>query len=339
MTNQNSTDFAELTVSFLTDYMPLQRGLSNNTILSYRDTFKLLLRFIANDKSLDLKKFSLKELDRNLILEFLSSYRNKGASSRTANQRLAAIKAFCEYVSTEVPDCLNQLLGIRNIKSKRSPGRQIQFLTVEQTTLLVNLPDIRSRTGLRHRVILTLLYDSGCRVQELCDLTVGDVFVCDAVSTVKLHGKGNKTRTVFISQATAKLLSLYKEKFHRHSLVDEPFIKGRYGGKIKRNGVAYVLDKYGKEATLKDPTFPAHIHCHMLRHSKAMHLLQAGVEITRIRDFMGHEDVSATMVYVKADNRLKEEVIGRLAPKVVKDAPKEDWTKDKDLMAFLDTLG
>ncbi|MCD8197418.1 MAG: site-specific integrase [Lachnospiraceae bacterium] len=339
MTNQNSTDFAQLTVSFLTDYLPLQRGFSNNTILSYRDTFKLLLRFLVNDKAFDLKKFTLQDLDRNLVLEFLSSYRNKGASSRTANQRLAAIKTFCEYASTEVPDSLNELLAVRNIKFKRAPGRQIQFLNVDQTTLLINLPDIRSRTGLRHRVILTLLYDSGCRVQELCDLTVGDVFLCNAVSTVKLHGKGNKTRTVFISKATAKLLSLYKEKFHRNSLADTPFIKGRYSGKIKRNGIAYVLDKYGREAALQDPTFPLHIHCHMLRHSKAMHMLQAGVEVTRIRDFMGHEDVSTTMVYVKADNRIKEEVIGKLAQKIVKDAPQEDWTEDKDLMAFLDTLG
>lgn len=335
--NTNSTDFAKAVSSFLTDYLPLQRNYSNNTILSYRDTLKLLIRYIVEIKGIRIQNFQLKDYNRDLIIEFLEWYRKQGAKSTTANQRLAAFKAFAEYAQLESIELISPLLEISGIKSKKAFSREISFLSVEQTSKLINKPDIHTTTGFRHRVALTLLYDSGCRVQELCDLTISDIFISEQ-STVRLHGKGNKTRTIIISDETAKLIKEYLERYCRGWLPDHPLVTNRYNHKIDRDGVGYILKKYSDQIRIMDPTFPSKIHCHVLRHSKAMHMLEAGINIVYIRDFLGHEDISTTMIYVRADNRLKNEAINKLAPKITDETNLPDWSKDKDLMAFLNSL-
>lgn len=335
--NMNSTDFAKLVSSFLTDYLPLQRNYSKNTILSYRDTLKLLLRYIVDVKGVRIQSFCLKDFNRELVIEFLEWYRKQGVGSSTANQRLAALKAFAEYAQLESIELISPLLEISRIKSKKATSREISFLSVEQTSKLVNAPDIHTATGFRHRVALTLLYDSGCRVQELCDLTIADIFISEH-STVRLHGKGNKTRTIVISDQTAMLLKQYLERYCSCRLSDHPLITNRYYQKIDRDGIGYILRKYVDQIRIADPSFPSKIHCHVLRHSKAMHMLEAGINIVYIRDFLGHEDISTTMIYVRANNRLKNEAINKLAPKVTDETDLPDWNRDKDLMEFLNSL-
>lgn len=339
MKNANSTDFAQLVTGFLTDYLPLQRCYSKNTILSYRDTLKLFLRFISEEKEIRLKAFRTKDFTRETVLEFLEWYRQKGAKSSAANQRLAAIKAFADYAQLECIDCISSLQEISAIKAKKSTAREIEFLTVEHTSLLINSPNANTPTGLRHRVALTLLYDSGCRVQELCDLTVGDVSSISGNPTIRLHGKGDEYRTVPISENAASLVNGYVSRQLSGTLKDRPLIPNRYHNKMNRDGISYILKKYAIEARKTDPAFPEHIHCHMLRHSKAVHMLEAGINIIYIRDFLGHEDISTTMVYIKADNRLKNEAINKLAPKVVNEENLPDWSKDTGLMDFLNSLG
>lgn len=334
---KNSTDFARLLSSFLTDYLPLQRNYSKNTVLSYRDTFKILLKYIQDIKRIKLSSFYLKDFNRTLIIEFLEWYRNSGASVTSTNQRLAAIKSYCEYAQLESIENLQILMDIGGIKSKKSSSREISYLTVEQTKKLINMPDIHNLTGFRHRLVLTALYDTGCRVQELCDIRIKDVFL-SGTSTICLHGKGNKTRTIVISDGTAKLIEQYLGKYRKGSLSDEYLITNRNHQKIDRDGVSYIVKKYSDKLHLQDNSFPEHVHCHMFRHSKAMHMLEAGINIVYIRDFLGHEDISTTMIYAKADNRLKEEAICKLSPKITETSNLPDWRKDQDLMDFLNSL-
>lgn len=333
----NSTDFAQLVTGFLTDYLPLQRCYSRNTVLSYRDSLKLFLRFISEEKRIKLKSFRLKDFNKEIIIEFLEWYREKGARSSTANQRLAAIKTFAEYAQFECIEYISPMQEITTIKTKRSTAKEVSFLTIEQVSQLINKPDVNTHTGLRHRIALTLLYDSGCRVQELCDITIADVFL-GSNPTVRLHGKGDKYRTVVISEETSSLISSYISRQLYGALRDHPLVTNRYHNKIDRDGISYILKKYVAEIRKDDLTFLGHVHCHMLRHSKAMHMLEAGINIVYIRDFLGHEDISTTMVYVKADNRLKNEAINKLAPKVIKEENFPDWSKDKNLMDFLSSL-
>ena len=335
--NTNTTDFACLVSEFLTDFLPLQRNYSKNTVLSYRDALKLLVAFITEAKGIRINDFTMQHFDRQLIVEYLEWLRSRGASVSTANQRLAAIKAFAEYAGCQYIEYLAPLQMVQNIKAKKAISREIVYLSVEQMAKLINQPDINTRTGLRHRTIMTLLYDSGCRVQELCDLMIRDI-CAGSNSTVRLHGKGNKYRTVTISEKTAVLVSEYIRRQRNTALADEPLIINRTREKMSRDGVNYVINKYVTEIRRNEPSFPEKVHAHGFRHSKAMHMLAAGINIVYIRDFLGHEDISTTMIYSRADNRLKTEAINKLAPKLTEDVSFQDWTKDQALLSFLNSF-
>ena len=335
--NVSSTDFSRMVTGFLTDYLPLQRNYSRNTILSYRDTLRLFIRYLADEMMVNINRFTLKDFNRATVIGFLEWYRKNGASPSAANQRLAALKAFAQYAQLENVELLAPLMEISGVKSKKAPERDISYLTAEQMKKLINFPTVNTPTEFRHRIAMTLLYDSGCRVQELCDITISDVFL-GTNSTVKLHGKGAKTRTVIISDESGKLLRTFIDRYHRNSKGDTPLIFNRFGHKMDRDGIGYVIDKYVNRIRVNDPSFPSKVHCHMFRHSKAMHMLEAGINIVYIRDFLGHEDVSTTMIYLRSDNRLKDDAINKLAPKIAGDVTLPDWNRNPDLMAFLNSL-
>ena len=334
--NTNSTDFAQLVTGFLTDFLPLQRNYSRNTVLSYKDALKLFAVFLTEYKKIRLTDFTMQSFDRVLIIEYLEWLRNRGCSVSTANQRLAAIKSFSEYAGVQCLECLAPLQLVQGIKSQKAASREITFLSPDQVRELINYPDINTENGLRHRAILTLLYDSGCRVQELCDMTIRDIQIEDN-PTVRLHGKGNKYRTVAIARNTAKLVSEYIKRQRRTVSADQPLVVNQRQAKLSRDGVNYIIRKYVHEIRREDQSFPE-IHAHGFRHSKAMHMLEAGINIVYIRDFLGHEDISTTMVYIRADNRLKTEAVNKLAPKVTGETEFPDWTKDTDLMSFLNSF-
>ena len=227
--------------------------------------------------------------------------------------------------------------GVALSSAYADEGKEISFLNIEQMTLLINRPDVNTRCGLRHRTTLTLLYDSGCRVQELCDIRISDV-TTGSNPTVKLHGKGDKYRTVVISEDTGNLLKEYISRQRNGALLNQPLIVNRTGRKLSRDGVQYMIDKYVHEIHAENKAFPEHIHCHQFRHSKAMHMLAAGINIVYIRDFLGHEDISTTQIYSRADNRLKNEAINSLAPKLVEKADFPDWRTDQYLLGFLNSF-
>lgn len=335
--NATTTDFARLVSKFLTEYLPLQRNYSKNTVLSYRDALKLLVVFITDIKGIRLTDFTMRRFEKALIVEFLEWLRKRGASVSTANQRLAAIKSFAEYAGCQQIEYMAPLQMVQCIKSKKASSREIVFLSVEQMSRLINQPDINTHTGLRHRAAMTLLYDSGCRVQELCDIRIRDVYTGNN-PTVRLHGKGNKHRTVTISEKTAKLVYEYVCRQRAAALDDEPLFVNRTREKLSRDGVNYIISRYVSEIRLNEPDFPEKVHAHGFRHSKAMHMLAAGINIVYIRDFLGHEDISTTMIYSRADNRLKNEAINRLAPQVTEEVHFQDWTRDQDLMSFLNSF-
>ena len=326
-----------MVTGFLTDYLPLRRGYSKNTILSYRDALKLFIVFLIEEKGLQLSSFTMSGFNRNLVAEFLVWCRSRGASVSTANQRLAALKSFASYAQTEQIDYIASLQDIQAVRSRKSEGKEISFLNADHMALLINRPDVNTRNGLRHRAALTLLYDSGCRVQELCDIRLRDINTGHN-PVVKLHGKGDKYRTVVISEGTGNLLKEYISRQRNGALQDQPLIVNRTGRKLSRNGVQYMIDKYVREIHEENKAFPEHVHCHQFRHSKAMHMLAAGINIIYIRDFLGHEDISTTQIYSRTDNRLKNESINALAPKLAGETVFPDWRTDQDLLGFLNSF-
>lgn len=336
---KNSTDFSRNVSSFLTDYLPYQRNYSKNTILSYRDSLKLFLKYLNNERHINISDFQMKDFTRELIIDFMSYLRNNGSSLSTANQRLSALKSFADFCQIDSIENIVELQRIMGIKSIKTRSKQINFLDENQTKKLINMPDTHTFTGLRHKVTLCLLYESAARVQELCDLQVGDVNL-GKHPTVRLTGKGNKTRVVPISRDMADLLELYIDKcFGKRKSNSKQLIVNRTRSKISDDGVNYIINKYSDMIRKDDPSFPDKLSAHCLRHSKAMHMLASGINIVYIRDFLGHESITTTMVYAKANSRLKEDAIAKLEKMIFEENNEPDWARDEDLLAFLESLG
>ena len=332
-----ATDFAVLITKFLTEYLPLHRNCSKNTISSYKDSLKLFIFFLRDDKSMNINKFKMHQINRELILEFIEWLENRGNSPVTINHRLAGIKSFINFAQYESVENLAYLQPVLSVKSLKTITRQVDYLTEEQMNSLINLPPTDTFTGLRHRIIMCLLYDTGARVQELCDLKIEDINLGNN-PTVKLHGKGSKIRIVPISKNMNQILEVYISKFFSDiKLKNEYLIKNKNNQQMSRDGIEYIVQKYATILKNNDPSFPSKVHPHMFRHSKAMHMLAVDIPIVYIRDFLGHEDISTTMIYARADSRKKNEAINNLAPKLIEENY-VDWSKDQDLLDFLNSF-
>ena len=332
-----ATDFAVLVTKFLTEYLPLHRNCSKNTINSYKDSLKLFILFLRDDKSININKFKMHQINRELILEFIEWLKNRGNAPVTINQRLAGIKSFINFAQYESVENLAYLQSVLSVKSLKTTIRQVDYLTEEQMNKLINLPPTDTFTGLRHRIIMCLLYDTGARVQELCDLKIEDINLGNN-PTVKLHGKGSKIRIVPISKNMNQILEVYISKYFTDvTLRKEYLIRNKNNQQMSRDGIEYIVQKYATILKNNDPSFPSKVHPHMFRHSKAMHMLAVDIPIVYIRDFLGHEDISTTMIYARADSRKKNEAINNLAPKLIEENY-VDWNKDKDLLDFLNSF-
>jgi len=337
-----STDFAYHLSEYLGKHLPGRAGLSANTIMSYRDTFTLLLRYCRDSVGISPEKITFAHISRELIEGFLESLvQERACSAKTVNQRLAAIHAFFRYVQTEAPEELfrcQQMLAIEFTKVTRESF--VEHISLEAIQAILAEPDTKTLKGRRDLTILALMYDTGARVSEIVGICVRDVRI-DNPATVKLLGKGSKSRVVPLMNQTKDLVSLYLEEqgLNLMHMGAKPLFFNQRGEKLTRAGIAYVLEKYVDTANAKYPKiFTTTITPHVFRHSKAMHLLQNGVNLVYIRDLLGHSDISTTEVYARADEQMKrkamENAYNNPAPK---DLP--PWQKDPNLMNWLKNLG
>ena len=334
---RKESDFSYHLDNFLMVYMP-GRNLSKNTITSYGDALLLFMDFIEEKHNIQRQKLGISDISQDIVEEYIQWLgAERGNSVSTCNNRLAAIKAFLAYVAKKDAKCVYISKKVMEIEAKEAPTPLIKHLSKEQTKLLIELPNKNNKRGRRNMTMLSLLYDSAARVQELCDLTVGDVRT-DGPPVVNLTGKGNKTRTVPIMHGTAKLLQSYLEenRLNTPDKANHPLFFNADGMKLTRAGVAYVLNKYYTEARTKDPTMPEKISPHVLRHSKAMHMLQSGVHLVYIRDFLGHKFIQTTEIYAHADPETKRKDIEKAQLEIDTDLP--DWNMNSRLMDYLEGL-
>jgi len=333
-----TTDFAQCLATYLTMYLPGQLGLSENTIMSYRDTFKLVLLFAEQECHLRPEKITLADFNIEFIRAFLLWLeQERGCCIATRNQRLAALRAFAQYARSQHPSYLLESQKITDTKGKKSPTPSMVHLSSDDVESILKQPDVTTKYGRRDMVLLSLMYDSGARVQEICDLRVRDIRLRKP-PTVALTGKGNKTRYVPLMASTADALTAYFQENHLSlpEKMDHPLFCNHQRGKLTRAGVAYILKKYFEAAKQVNPNLPQKISPHILRHSKAMHMLQAGTNLIFIRDFLGHTHVKTTEIYARADTDTKRKAIERAQIKIEADLPQ--WTEDKSLMFMLTNL-
>jgi integrase/recombinase XerD len=336
-----SLTLAPYVSAFLNEHLPIQRNISENTLKSYRDTFVLFLRFCRDVKHWNPDGIKLEALDAALVFEFLESLeKDRHCSVATRNHRLASLHSFFRYVQAEVPELLGQYQRILAIPSPRHPRPPIQYLSQEDMANILAQPDSQTRLGRRDRVLLSLLYDSGARVQEIIDLVARDVRL-EAPAQVRLTGKGRKTRIVPLTSNMAELLSGYmreQDLFDRQNAFVLVF-PNRFGAKLSRSGIRHILQKYARMAGVLLPGRKRQMSPHVLRHSRAMHLLEAGTPLIVIRDFLGHVDINTTETYARADLEMKRQAMAKVKPCLpgVESRPAK-WQGDKRLLEWLRSL-
>lgn len=334
-----TTDFAKHLTAFFGNYLPGVKNLSENTVLSYLDAFRLLLIFFRDVRGLSPEKLSFKMFNIELVCDFLNWLQNeRNCSIATRNQRLIAIHAFFRYVQVQDPEQIFLCQQILQIPTKKYQQPIVAHLSPEQMKSLLAAPDSSTHRGRRDMTLLSVLYDTGARVQEPCDLCVGNIRL-ERPATVTLTGKGRKTRQVPILGSTVELLRIYlkENKIFLSGNPDFPLFFNQRYSKLTRGGVSHILQKFASLTSEKYPDMPKIVTPHMIRHSKAMHLYQAGVNLIYIRDILGHADISTTDIYARADTESKRRELERAFPDITPNVS-SSWNNDENLLDFLNSL-
>jgi integrase/recombinase XerD len=332
-------DFTYFLTDYLSRYLPGEIGVSKNTIQSYRDTFLLIMKYCVH-KKVSMKNITLEYLDAKFFRVFLDWLENdRKCSISTRNQRLAAIHAFFRYMQFKNPDFIYNYQEIISIPLKKGTVKTINYLTLDAIKQLFDCIDTKTNSGRRDLVLLSLMYDSGARVQEIANLIVEDIRLTEP-ATLKLFGKGNKYRIVPLMKKVSKLLNQYiKENNLNHRECNKEILfKNKSGNKLTRAGINYIIKKYFNIAVkISSANFPKNISAHVFRHSKAMHLLQANVNLIYIRDLLGHVNIQTTEIYARTDSNIKRKALEKASGNEVSDKiPK--WQKNSKLMEWLKEL-
>jgi integrase/recombinase XerD len=327
-------DFATLLQRFFMQRLMQQLHASPWTIAAYRDTFRLLLAFAHRRLGKLPADLTLDDLSAKLILAFLRHLEvERHNSIRTRNARFAAIRSFMDYLSYEEPAALALVQSVRAIPMKRFEQPLVGFLSREHIEAILDAPDRDTWTGHRDRVMLATLYNTGARISELIGIRVGDLTL-DPCAFIRLHGKGRKERSVPLWPHTTRQLKRWLRLYPRSA--DAPLFPSRTGGPLTRIGVTERLRLAVQHASQQYPELAQRrVFPHMVRHSLAMHLLQAGVDITVIALWLGHESPVTTHRYVEADLTMKERALKALA--APSQAPPRYRPTD-DVLKFLQSL-
>lgn len=322
---------------FLLDYLPQQKGLRPSTIRSYRDTLKLFLIAVAADTKHGVSHLHLEQLTFECVLDFLHQLElTRHNTISTRNQRLTALHIFFEYVGRELPEMLHICEKVASIPIKRTPLPETHFLSREEIQLLFDQLPEHGRYALRDRTLLLFLYNTGARVQEVADLRL-EHLTLERPPSVRLHGKGGKWRSCPLWDDTVSALRELFDEQHTND-PQAPVFSSASGKALTRFGIYKRVRKHATRIE-SDKTVPrsCHITPHVFRHSTAVHLLEAGVEVNVIRGWLGHVSLDTTNRYAEITLRMKEEALKICEPPVV-GSNQPAWHKDADLMTWLSSL-
>jgi integrase/recombinase XerD len=320
--------------SYMTEHLIRQRQASPHTVAAYRDAFKLLLVFAQRRTGKPPSKLEVADLDAPLIGAFLEHLeRERGNSIRTRNARLAAIHSLFRYAALRHPEDAAVIQRVLAMPAKRFETSVVTYFTDDEIDALLAATDQGTWTGRRDRAMLALACQTGLRASELTGLTVGDVHL-GIGAHVSCMGKGRRQRITPIAASTARLLQAWMAE--RGGRETDPLFPTRRGAQLSRDALERRLAKSAAAAASSCPTLAEkRISPHVMRHSAAMRLVGAGVDIVTVALWLGHQNVATTQIYVHADLALKERALARTAPK---DIPPGRYRPSDKLLAFLDGL-
>jgi site-specific recombinase XerD len=319
---------------FFTERLATQMKASPHTVTSYRDTFRLLLRYAADRLRRSPTELQVADIDAELVGLFLADIEStRGNSARSRNTRLSAIRSFFKYVAVNEPQLLHHCQRVLAMPAKRHEKRPIDYLSRAEIDALIAAPDLSTWHGRRDRTLLVLALQTGLRVSEMIGLSCGDI-VLGAGAHVRCMGKGRKERATPIRKDSIKVLRDWLAE-RGGAETDAVFVSNR-DQRLSRDAIEQMVRKHVRVASAKCPTLKKkRVTPHVLRHSAAMQLLQNGVDRTVIALWLGHESAETTQMYIHADIKLKEKAMARTRP--VKAPPGRYRPSDK-LLAFLEAL-
>lgn len=334
------TDFPDCLTSFFSQYLKLQRGLSDNSIASYSDSFLLFFRYCKDICGMQPERISFRKINRELILGYCQWLEEKkNSSAKTQNLRLTAIHSFFRYVQMQIPEQSALCRDILSIPMKKCVKKPPSHLSDTEIKMLFAEPNIHTKKGIRDLAIMVVLYDSGTRVSELINLKIEDISLLKT-ATVKIIGKGKKMRLIPVSAETAGIIkAYYKSNRIDCSKGDSYLFANKKGEPLTRPGINYILDKYVRLARLHNPNyFSTHVTAHVMRHTKATALLLSDISLVYIRDFLGHSSVVTTEHYAKTNPEFLRKAIEKNSTNYVEGATYYTESEKEHLTEFLKTF-
>ena len=288
--------FWKLARSYLHEYMPLVRNLSNKTIDSYKTSIKIYLKFINDNKNIPNNKINFDIFSRDNLKDYVVWLKENGASPKTINLRMTAIKSFLKYSSEEDYELTVFYNNSKLIKGQKITKQPIEYLKPEATKAILAAFDSKTSKHRRNKMILILMYDSGCRVQEISDLKVSSLHLDDKNTYMTVMGKGRKLRNVPLTTKTVTHLKRYLGEFHKPSIDEYLFYSNidNIPHQLSTDSISLILKQASEIAKKECDLVPDRVHCHMIRKTKAMDLYKDGVPLPFIMQLLGHESMSTT---------------------------------------------
>ena len=322
--------------AFFHEWLAEQRNCSRHTVLSYRDSWRLFLRFVAARLHRSVSELTLADLTAEEVLAFLKHVESERRTSiGTRNCRLAAIRSFYRFVADREPMAAMQCAAVLRIPVKKGSRAEPSYLDSEEVSAILRQPDRSTPEGQRDHALLAFLYNARARIQEALDLRPGDIRLT-APAQVKLYGKGRKERICPIWPETAALLAALLKRQPRPS--DEPLFVNRYGRPLGAAGVRFKLAQYVEAAAKVLPSLQKkRVHPHTFRHTAGVQLVAAGVDVTVIRSWFGHVSLDTTNHYARANIETKRRALEQIDRSTRPGGPPR-WKRNPDLLAWLDAL-
>jgi site-specific recombinase XerD len=337
MSGSSASALAKSLHGFFTDFLPRQRALSPHTLHSYRDSLKLLLQFVAgkgDPSTLTIEQLTVEKV--TAFLQHLEKKRQNRASTR--NIRLSALHSFFRYVGLQYPEHIAQTQRLLSIPFKRTDRAEVQSLEFTELQAVLDGINRTSRQGRRDFTLLSLLFNTGARVSEVCGMQAADLRL-DEPPSVRLRGKSRKERVCPLWPETVHLLRALLEEQGIAPDRPETIFRNQRGGPLTRFGVRLILRKHVKNAAICVPSLQhKRLHPHSLRHSTALHLLRAGLDLSTIAHWLGHASLNTTNKYLALDLEAKREALAKIKPLAKKDRKFRNWRKDQNLIGWLENL-
>jgi site-specific recombinase XerD len=330
------TPFPQLLHAFFHDWLVQQRNVSHHTVLSYRDSWRLFLRFVGAEKNKSVAKLGLSDLTDVEVLTFLEDIEQVRKSSMgTRNCRLSALHSFFSFVADREPLVAAQCAAILRIPTKQTPKPEVRDLDEDEITAILAQPDRVKIEGQRDHVLLAVLFNTGARIQEALNLSP-QALRLESPFQVRLFGKGRKERTCPLWPETVELLKALLKRKPRTG--DERIFVNRYGGPLGASGVRFKLKQYVAAAAKKVPSLAGkRVSPHKFRHATAVSLVAAGVDVTVIRSWLGHASLDTTNIYARANVETKRKALEKVDPSVRPGKPPR-WRREVELLQWLDSL-